>query len=88
MMPSARKQAERIGSRLGRCFALMHIASGSHVGELNRIRKKLTPEHVASLLADIAPREWSFSRWQSAIVRGFRRSAIGLLTSPIRNAPR
>ena len=78
MMPSARKQAIRMGAARGRELARMHLASGHHVGELNRIRKRLKDDRTAEIIFDgVYLRR--VERWAPVMVRAFQRAALGML---------
>ena len=77
--PSARRQAEKTGARIARGFVAMHRSS--HLGEVNRVRKRIASDAVDDMIRGLAHREWSFVRWRDAMRRGFRRTALGLLAT-------
>ena len=82
-VPTARKQAQRLGAKFGRALAWMHLASGAHRGELNRIRKRLRDDRTAETICeafvfDLGP----YRRWRTVMCRAFRRAALGLLATP------
>lgn len=86
MTPSARKQAIRVGAAHGREIARLHLKSGAHLGEMNRILKRLRDTAIARTILEgfydlrISP------RWRDVMVRAFQRAAIGTIRAP-RTAP-
>ncbi len=57
----------------------MHLASGHHVGELNRIRKRLKDDRTAEIILDGFYDFRRVARWSAVMVRAFQRAALGVL---------
>ncbi len=83
-VPTGRRQAQRLGARYGRQLAWMHLASGAHRGELNRLRKRLRDDRTAETICEAFVYDLAaFRRWRAVMSRAFRRSALGVLAPPL-----
>lgn len=75
----------RMGAMYGRQIAQLHLTPHLHLGELNRIRKRLRDKDTAAIILEGFYSNLGLTdRWRPVMVRAFQRSALGLMTTAMR----